>query len=88
MTFAIYFTLFVTLFFAVLNILPVAGALSTSFASSIVYMVSFMVAWNSLLPITELLYCVTAVTLFEIGIRVWYFIRWVIITVRGAGSNT
>jgi len=55
MTFAIFIFVFLVLFLAVLNVLPDSDVLSTSFSSSIELITGFMLSWNFLLPIQELL---------------------------------
>jgi len=86
MTFAIFIILFFGLFIAVLNALPLAGALSPSISSSIILIVGYMKAWNFLFPITELLQCVLLVVAFELAIWVWHALKWVLHLIRGGTS--
>jgi len=72
MTFAIFIGLVLALFIAFLNVLPVATTLNPVFISSIVTMVGYLKAWNFFLPITELLYCVGIVAVYEFT---WWTIR-------------
>jgi len=54
MTFAIFFVLILGLFIAFLNLLPVAGPLSFSFAPSVIAIINFMKAWDFMFPVHEL----------------------------------
>jgi len=71
MAFAVYVVLFIGLFIAILNILPVAGPLNPVFATSLTMIIGFMKAWDFLLPIHELLYCFGIIIGAELGIYGW-----------------
>ena len=88
MTFAIFFILFLGLFIVVLNILPVAGALSPAIASSISLIIGYMKAWNFLLPIDTLFICVGTVLTFHIAVWGWQALKWVVSVLRGNQSGS
>jgi len=87
MTFAIYIVLFLGLFIAVLNFLPVAGDLPLALSDSLVLIVGYMKAWNAIFPIVELLLCVTVVGAYFLGLWLWHVLRGVLSIVRGHSSG-
>jgi len=87
MTFAIFIVLVLGLFIALLNILPIAGAYAFSFTPSIITIVSYMRAWDFLLPIHELFILVGAFFTFEIAIWTWHVSWKVVKMIRGASDS-
>jgi len=81
MTFAIYIVLFLGLFVAVLNFLPLAGPLSPAIAESFVLIISSMKAWNFFFPIAELFICVGIILTYEIAVWVvaqtWRVVKFI-----------
>lgn len=86
MTFAIFIILFLLFFVAVLNTLPLAGAVSPVFISSLTTLVGTMKAWNFLFPISELFACVAIVVGFEIAVWVWHVLVFILKKIRGGTS--
>jgi len=80
MTFAIFIVLALGLFVGLLNFLPVAQSLPSEFASSIIYVIGTMKAWDFLLPITELFVCVGIVVTYEVAI--WTYLHVAIPVVK------
>lgn len=68
MTFGIFIILALGLLVGIINILPVAGPLSTGISSGIILIIGMMKAWNFLLPISELLICVGIVLVYEVTV--------------------
>lgn len=66
MTTIAYIILTLSLLVAILNGLPVAGALPEGVSSAIVLIVGYMKAWNYFFPITELFVCTGIVLGYEI----------------------
>lgn len=88
MTFAIFIILFLGLFIAVLNVLPVADTISTNISSSITLVIGYMKAWDFLFPITEILICVGLVTTFYLVIWLWHALKYVMSVIRGNQSGS
>lgn len=87
MTTILFWVGFIGLFFAILNLLPVAGTLSPAFASGLTLIVSNMKAWNGLFPISELLTAVGIMASFYLAKYGWKGFKWVISVVRGGGAG-
>jgi hypothetical protein len=87
MTFAIFMILFLGLFIAVLNILPVATPLAPQFLVAIQTIVGYMQAWNFFLPISELIQAFVVVMGLEVTIWVWQALKWVLHIIRGTNSG-
>lgn len=83
MTFAIFIIIFLALFLAVLNFLPTADAISPQIADSIEMVVGFMLSWNFIFPINELLFCVGLIILVEFSIWIWKAFKWLLHIIRG-----
>lgn len=86
MTFAIFIIIFLALFLAVLNFLPTADPLPTGFATSIDLIIGYMMSWNFLFPIQELLFCVGIIIGIEISIWLWKAFKWLLHIIRGSGN--
>jgi len=87
MTSAIFLVLFFSFFVAVLNFLPEAGTLSTDFGNGLALIISYMKAWNSIFPITELLTLAGIVTGYYLLLFLWKGLQWVTHVVRGSGTQ-
>jgi len=87
MTFALFLVAFITLFFILLNVLPVAGPLSADFVTSFELIISHMKAWDTVFPITELLTASSFLATFYIAKYLFKVIKWVIGVVRGTGTQ-
>jgi len=83
MTFALFILVFGAFLLIILNLLPVATALPSEFASSFSTLVSTMKAWDSIFPISELLTVVSLVVTFHIAVLLFKLFRWVIHLIRG-----
>lgn len=83
MTLALFFVAFIGLFFAILNILPVAGEVAPGLQSGLTLIVSNMKAWDAFFPITELLIAVGIMMAFYLAKYGWRAIKWVIHIIRG-----
>lgn len=83
MTFAIFIIVFLALFLAVLNVLPVASPLPTAFVTSVDSIVGYMMSWNFLIPIQELLFCVGIIIGVEVSIWFWKAFKWLLHIIRG-----
>lgn len=83
MTFAIFIIIFLALFLAVLNALPVADTLPTAFTTSVDTIVGYMLSWNFLIPIQELLFCVGIIIVVELSIWFWKAFKWLLHIIRG-----
>lgn len=86
MTFGLFFVAFIGLFFAILNLLPVAGTVAPEIQTGLTLIVTNMKAWNALFPITELLVAVSIMTSFYVAKYTWKIIKWIIHVVRGGTS--
>lgn len=86
MTFAIFIIIFLALFLTVLNVLPTADALPSAFATSIDTIIGYMMAWNFIFPIQELLFCVGIIILVEVSIWFWKAFKWLLQIIRGGSS--
>jgi len=86
MTTAIFLLAFFALFVAILNFLPVMGAVTPQFITAIATMVGYMKAWNDLFPITELFICVAIVVVYEISVWVFHVLWGTAKLTRGGTS--
>lgn len=88
MTFALFISLFLALFIAVLNFLPTAAPLSPAVSSGFVLVIGFMKEWNWLFPITELFICVGVVLSYEILFWSWRALLGTAHLIRGTQSGS
>lgn len=87
MTFFLFFTFFIAIFILLLNFLPVAVPLSSTFSVSFATLVASMKAWNFILPIDELFQVFVFLIVFESLILLFKIIRWIVHLVRGHESS-
>jgi len=87
MTFALFISLFLALFVAVLNFLPLAGPLNPAIVSSIYFVIGTMKAWNFMFPITELFICVGIVMSYELLYWSWKVVIGVVHLIRGTNQG-
>ena len=84
MTFAVFIVLILGLFIAILNFLPVATALPFAFLSSFGLVISYVWAWNFLLPIQEGLIAFGIVIGYELTVWVIHVLWRVVRFIRGS----
>lgn len=86
MTFAIFIFAFVSLFFLILNLLPVGTPLAPEVATGIATIISQMKAWDEVFPIQELLAAVGILAGYFFLYFGWRIVKWVIHIVRGGAT--
>lgn len=87
MTFAIFIFLFLALLLTGLNLLPEAQPISENIQAGLEMIIGYMMAWNFLIPINELLICVGIIITIEFSIWFWKALKWVFNIIRGTGTN-
>jgi len=86
MTLLLFFFLFTTFVFIILNLLPVATTMPTEIANGLTLIVGYIKSWDGIFAFTHLLAAVAFMTVFFFALGLWYAVRWVIHLVRGGTS--
>lgn len=87
MTFAIFIGLFLVLFVAFLNWLPVAGGLDSGISAAIFTIIGSMKAWNFIFPISELFTCVLIILAYEVLYWGYKAVLGAVHLIRGTNSG-
>lgn len=88
MSFAIYIVLILGFFIGILNVLPSAGALSSSFSDSFIILVGYLKAWNFIFPVSELFALLGLVIIYESLVWVMHVLFRVVKFLRGNSDGS
>lgn len=84
MTTILFFITFTSVFFVLLNFLPVSTGLPSEVVTGFQYIIGQMKAWNEIFPIDTLFTVVSIVTVYYGALWTWRAVLWVIHLIRGA----
>jgi len=82
--------LFATFFNFVLgliaNILPNSNGLPTGISNAITTFAGYLNSWGGMFPVNTLFTVITTVILFEVGVIMFKFVKFILNLFRGAGG--